>query len=200
MKIPMQWIEAYASIPVSPEVYQSKMIMSGTGVEGIEQPGAEISLVVVGRVLSMAHHTNSDHLWVCQVDVGAEKPLQIVTGAQNVREGSYVPVAMHGAHLPGGTVIKRGKLRGEVSDGMLCGGSELGVPDSLYPGAGVDGILLFHEAHPLGSDVKPILGLDDTIIDFEILANRPDCLSVWGIARESAVALGTSFHKPDITV
>ena len=146
----------------------------------------------------MERHPNSDHLWICQVDAG--EPLQIVTGAQNVHEGDYVPVAREGAHLPGGVKIKRGKLRGVESCGMLCSGPELNVPEGLYPHCGNEGILIFAEPHTPGEDVKPIFGLGDDIVDFEILANRPDCLSVWGLARESASVLGECFNLPEISV
>ncbi len=200
MKIPMQWIRAYAEIPTDAARYTERMIMTGTAVEGTEVIGEGISNIVTGRVLSMARHPGSDHLWICQVDVGAERPIQIITGAQNLKGGELVPVCLDGATLPGGKTIKTGKLRGELSEGMLCGGGELGVDDALYPGAGVDGILVFHENHPLGVDARPLLGLGDTVVDFDILANRPDCQCVWGIARESAAAFDTAFMKPEIRV
>lgn len=200
MKVPMKWIKAYADIPMDAEAYQNKMIMIGNGVEGYDYLGAEVENVVVGKVLTCEDHPDSDHLHVTTVDVGGEAPLQIVCGAPNCRAGILVPVAMVGAKLPGGIKIKKGKLRGVASEGMLCGGDELGVPVELYPHVGAAGILIFNEDYPLGADVRPILGIDDTVMDFEVLANRPDCLSVWGIARETAVACGTQFHKPEITV
>ncbi|GHU79243.1 phenylalanine--tRNA ligase beta subunit [Clostridia bacterium] len=202
MKLPLSWIKEYADVPVAPDVYRDKMIMAGNGIESVEETGGEVSNVAVGQIKTFRMHPNSNHLTIVTVDVG-DDILQIVTGAPNITEasvGAYVPVARHGATLPGGKVIRSGKLRGEASDGMLCGGDELGVPESLYPGAGVDGILIFNEPHPLGMDVKGILGIDDTVFDFEVLANRPDCLSAWGIARETAAVLGTSFAKPEITV
>ncbi len=200
MKIPMQWISRYAPIPVDAAAYQDQMIMIGNGVEGYEELGAEVDGVVVGRVLTCEDHPDSDHLHITTVDVGGDAPLQIVCGAPNCRAGILVPVAKVGAHLPGGVKIKKGKLRGVASEGMLCSADELGVPVELYPSVGSEGLLIFQEDYPLGADVKPILGIDDTVMDFEVLANRPDCLSVWGIARETAVACGTSFTKPDITV
>ncbi len=200
MKVPMQWIKEYADIPMSAADYQNKMIMIGDGVEGYEETGAEVDHVVVGRVLTCEAHPDSDHLHVTTVDVGGDAPLQIVCGAPNCRTGILTPVALVGAHLPGGVKIKKGKLRGVMSEGMLCSSEELGVPVELYPSIGAAGILEFQEEYPVGSDVKPILGIDDTVMDFEVLANRPDCLSVWGIARETAVACGTTFHKPEITV
>ena len=196
----MKWLKQYADIPVSPAEYESRMVMTGTGVEGTEPIAPELEGVVVGRVLTCRDHENSDHLHVCTVDVGEGEPLQIVCGAPNVKEGILVPVARIGARLPGGVTIKKGKLRGVESQGMLCSGPEIGVPVELYPSVGTAGLLIFNEEYPLGADVKPIFGLDDTVIDFEILANRPDCLSVWGVARETAVAMGTELKLPEIKV
>ena len=196
----MKWLKQYADIPVSASEYEDRMVMTGTGVEGTEELGKDLENVVVGRVLTCRDHENSDHLHVCTVDVGEEEPLQIVCGAPNVREGILVPVARIGARLPGGVVIKKGKLRGVESQGMLCSGPEIGVPVELYPSVGTAGLLIFNEEYPLGADVKPIFGLDDTVIDFEILANRPDCLCVWGVARETAAAMGTELKLPEIRV
>ena len=200
MKVSMKWLKQYADIPVTPAEYESRMVMTGTGVEGTEPLAPELEGVVVGRVLTCRDHENSDHLHVCTVDVGEGEPLQIVCGAPNVKEGILVPVAKIGARLPGGVTIKKGKLRGVESQGMLCSGPEIGVPVELYPSVGTAGLLIFREDHPLGADVKPIFGLDDTVVDFEILANRPDCLSVWGVARETAVAMGTELKLPKISV
>ena len=200
MKVSMNWLKTYADIPVSPAAYESRMIMTGTGVEGIEDLGADIQQVVVGRVLSCAAHENSDHLHVCMVDVGEQTPLQIVCGAPNVREGLLVPVAKVGARLPGGVEIKKGKLRGVESFGMLCSATELRVPVELYPSVGEAGLLVFNEDYPLGADVKDIFGFNDHVIEFEILANRPDCLCVWGVARETAAAMGTALKLPEIAV
>ena len=199
MKIPMSWIRDYADIPMDAATYARRLVMTGTAVEGYEEIGEGIGGVVTGRVVSMERHPNSDHLWVCQVDAGSDKPLQIVTGAQNLSGGEIVPVCVDGATV-GGKTIRKGRLRGVESEGMLCGGAELGVDDSLYPGAGVDGILVFHEEHPLGVDIRPLLGLGDTAVDFEILANRPDCQCVWGIARESAAAFDVPYREPEIFV
>lgn len=200
MKIPMQWIRDYTDISSDAAAYARRMVMTGTAVEGFEEIGEGISGIVTGRIVSMERHANSDHLWVCQVDVGGDQPLQIVTGAQNLTGGELVPVCVDGATLPGGQTIHAGMLRGVRSEGMLCGGAELGVDDALYPGASVDGILIFRENHPLGVDVRPLLGLGDTSVDFEILANRPDCQCVWGIARESAAAFDVAYNEPEVTV
>lgn len=196
----MQWIGAYTPISLEPQAYMDRMIMCGDGVEGYENLGAEVENVVVGRVLTCVPHPDSDHLRVTTVDVGEGEPLQIVCGAPNCEAGILVPVAKVGARLPGGVKIKKGKLRGVASEGMLCSSEELGVPVELYPSVGAAGLLIFQEDYPLGADVRPILGIDDTVMDFEVLANRPDCLSVWGMARETAVACGSTFHKPEISV
>ncbi|MEG2718911.1 MAG: phenylalanine--tRNA ligase subunit beta [Clostridia bacterium] len=200
MKVAMNMLREYTDIPVDIKEYQERMIMTGTAVEGVEDIADGMDKVVVGRVLTCESVEGSDHLHLCTVDVGGEAPLQIVCGAPNVGVGKLVPVAMDGAHLPGGTKIKKGKLRGIVSEGMLCSATELKVPQELYPSIGDAGLLIFNEDEPVGSDVKPILGIDDYTVDFEILANRPDCLCALGVARETAAALGTAFHAPQVTV
>ena len=144
MKAPLNWLKEYVDINMDAESYARRMIMTGTGVEGVEDV-AEFENVVVGRVLSCEAHENSDHLHVCMVDVGGEDALQIVCGAPNVQAGQLVPVALEGAKLPGGHVIRRGKLRGVESRGMICSGPELNVPEALYPHVGDAGILVFRE-------------------------------------------------------
>ncbi len=200
MKLPMQWIKEYAAIPVDAKTYQNRMVWTGTAVEGVESLGEDIENVVVGRVLTVDKVEGSDHLHVCSVDAGQGASLQVVCGAPNVTPGILVPVALEGAKLPGGVKIKKGKLRGVMSEGMLCSATELNVPQELYPSVGDAGLLIFREEYPLGTDVKTVFGLDDTVVDFEILANRPDCLCAWGVARETAVALKTEFRKPPVHV
>ena len=199
MKLGMNMIREYADIPVSPKDYESKMIMSGTAVEGVEDVADGMDKVVVGRVLT-CEDVEGTHLHQCTVDVGGEEPLHIVCGAPNVKVGVLVPVALDGSHLPGGVKIKKGKLRGMVSEGMLCSATELKVPQELYPSVGDAGLLIFNEEYAVGSDVRPILGIDDYAVDFEILANRPDCLCALGIARETAAALDTTFQAPKTDV
>ena len=200
MKVPMKWLKEYVDIDMPAEEYASRMVMTGTAVEGVDRTGGQFDRVVVGRVLSCVDHPNSDHLHICMVDVGGEEPLQIVCGAPNVHEGMRVAAALDGAHLPGGVKIKKGKMRGEVSMGMLCSGPELDVPAGLYPHIGDEGIIEIFEDVAPGTDVKEVFGLGDDIIDFEILANRPDCLSVWGLARESSAVLENHFVMPEIAV
>ena len=201
MRVSMNMLKQYVDVPLSPEEYARRMIMSGTAVEGVEDVSGGISGVVVGRVLACDPVEGSDHLHVCQVDVGGEQPLHIVCGAPNVTVGILAPVALDGARLPGNVRIKKGKLRGIVSEGMLCSAAELKVPQELYPSVGEAGLLIFREEAPVGSDVKPLLGLDDVAVDVEILANRPDCLSVLGIARETAATLNTPLRvTPPVVV
>lgn len=199
MKLAMNMLRDYVDIPVTPKEYEERMIMTGTAVEEIVALGGEIDRVVVGRVLA-CEEVEGTHLHQCTVDAGEGEPLRIVCGAPNVHAGALVPVALDGASLPGGVKIKKGKLRGMVSEGMLCSATELKVPNELYPNVGEEGLLIFREDYPAGSDVKPILGLDDYAVDFDILANRPDCLCALGVARETAAALGTVFRAPEVTV
>ncbi len=199
MKLPMSMLRDYVEIPIAAEAYAQRMIMTGTAVESVERPGEEIQNVVVGRVLT-CERVEGTHLSQCTVDAGQEEPLHIVCGAPNVAVGILAPVALDGATLPGGHTIKKGKLRGMVSEGMLCSSTELNITQEMYPSVGEEGLLIFHEDYPVGMDIKPIVGLDDAIIDFEILANRPDCMCALGIARESAAALNTDFLAPSTTV
>ena len=200
MKVPMKWLKEYVEIPMNAEEYASRMIMTGTAVEGVDKTGEQFDKVVVGYVVSCVDHPNSDHLHICMVDVGGEEPIQIVCGAPNVHAGMRVAAALDGAHLPGGVKIKKSKMRGEVSNGMLCSGPELDVPAGLYPHIGDEGIIEIIEDVAPGTDVKEVFGLGDDIVDFEILANRPDCLSVWGLARESSAVLKQHFVMPEIAV
>ncbi|MCE5343527.1 MAG: phenylalanine--tRNA ligase subunit beta, partial [Eubacteriales bacterium] len=199
MKLSMTMLRDYVDIPVTPKAYEERMVMTGTAVEGVEDLRAEIDGVVVGRVLT-CETVEGTHLHQCTVDVGGETPLSIVCGAPNVAVGILAPVALDGSTLPGGVKIKKGKLRGLVSEGMLCAATELKVPVDLYPSVGDAGLLIFNEEYPVGSDVKPLLGLDDVTVDFDILANRPDCLCALGVARETAAALGTVFFAPEAYV
>ena len=171
------------------------LTLAGQKVETVTRMDAEIKNVVVGKVLSMARHENSDHMWVCMVDDGSAEPVQIVTGAQNVHVGDLVPVARHNSDLPGGVHITKGKLRGVASCGMLCSYAELGLTEHDLPGVFADGIwILNDEPCTPGQDINEIIGNDDTIVEFEITNNRPDCYSLLGLARESAAAFNLPMH------
>ena len=195
MKLNRKWLnEDFVDLTnVSDKEFVETLTVFGQKVETWERMDAEIKNVVVGKVLSMVRHPNSDHMFICQVDVGQEEPVQIVTGAQNVHEGDLVPAALHNSWLPGGVHITKGKLRGEVSNGMLCSFAELGLTQNDLPGVYADGIwILEPDSAKPGDDINPIIGNDDTIVDFEITNNRPDCYSIIGLAREAAAA----FAKP----
>ena len=201
MKLNRKWLnEEFVDLShVSDKEYVEKLTVFGQKVETYERMDAEIKNVVVGKVVSIVRHTNSDHMWVCQVDVGQEEPVQIVTGAQNVHEGDLVPAALHNSYLPGGVHITKGKLRGEKSNGMLCSFAELGLTQNDLPGAYADGIwILNDEDCKPGDDINLVIGNDDTVVEFEITNNRPDCYSVIGLARESAAAFGLRMkhHEP----
>ena len=194
MKLNRKWLnEEFVDLSGVPDrEFVEAMTIAGQKVETYERLDAELRNVVVGRVVSITRHTNSDHMWVCQIDVGAGEPVQIVTGAQNVHEGDLVPVAQHNSWLPGGVHITKGKLRGEVSNGMLCSLKELGLTLNDFPYAIEDGIWILQEDCKPGDDINTVIGNDDTVVDFEITNNRPDCYSILGLAREAAAA----FNKP----
>ena len=201
MKLNRKWInEDFVDLSnVSDKEFVEALTVFGQKVETWERMDADIKNVVVGKVLSMVRHPNSDHMFICQVDVGQEEPVQIVTGAQNVHEGDLVPAALHNSWLPGGVHITKGKLRGEVSNGMLCSFAELGLTQNDLPGVFADGIwILEPDAGKPGDNINPIIGNDDTVVDFEITNNRPDCYSIIGLAREAAAAFGKPMkhHEP----
>lgn len=206
MIVPFSWLKEYVEITVTPEELEKRLFDCGFEVETRTELGADISGVVVGQVLSMEPIPET-HLHVCQVDCGcAEGALQICCGADNVKVGGKYPVALVGAQVyatardhvtvEGTMKIKKGKLKGFESHGMLCSGIEIGLNEDLYPGAEYCGLLDLPADAPIGADVKPIVGLDDQIFDISITANRPDCQSILGIAREVAAALGKPLKMP----
>ena len=201
MKLNREWINSeFVDLShISDKEYVDTLTVFGQKVETWERMDAEIKNVIVGQVTEIVRHENSDHMWVCQINVGKDEPVQIVTGAQNVKQGDMVPVAMHNSWLPGGVHITKGKLRGVKSNGMLCGLEELGLTLGDFPNAILDGIwILNDEPCTIGQDINEVIGNDDTIVDFEITNNRPDCYSIIGLARESAAAFGKTMnhHEP----
>jgi len=196
MNCSRKWLNELVDLThISDKDFSDAMTMSGSMVEGMHDQHEGIESVVVGKVLSMAQHTDSDHLWVCQIDLGSEQ-VQIVTGAQNVCEGDLVPVAKDGSTLPGGIEIKAGTLRGVESKGMLCSLKELGLTTHNFPYAIEDGIFILEEDCTVGEDICAAIGLDDMVAEFEITPNRPDCLSMIGIAREAAAVFGKPLQIP----
>ena len=200
MLLNRKWInEEFVDLSaISDKEYVEKLTVFGQKVETFERLDAQIKNVVVGKVLEIVRHENSDHMWVCQIDVAEEEPVQIVTGAQNVKVGDMVPVAKHNSWLPGGVHITKGKLRGVKSNGMLCGLEELGLSKNDFPYAIEDGIFILEEECHIGQDINEVIGNNDTVVEFEITNNRPDCFSIIGLARESAAAFGKTMkhHTP----
>lgn len=192
MNLPLSWLKDYMNIDgIDNAAYMHGMTMSGSIVEGIENTAAEISNVVVGKILKVEKHPDADKLVVCQVDVGEDAPIQIVTGASNVFEGAYVPVAKHKSTLPGGVKITKGKLRGVESYGMMCSTDELAMSDER-----ATGILILPDTMTIGEDIVKALDLDENIAEFEITSNRPDCMSIIGLARETAATFDRPINIP----
>ncbi|WP_050698342.1 phenylalanine--tRNA ligase subunit beta [Anaeromassilibacillus senegalensis] len=203
MNLSMRWLKEFVTLDEMPmRDFTEAMTMSGSKVEGWETEGCEIENIVVGKVLSLEKHPDSDHLWICQIDVGADAPIQIVTGAQNLKENDVVPVALHNSILPGGKKIKKGKLRGVESNGMLCSLGELGLTQHDFPYAVEDGIFVLGDDCnlTLGAPICEAIGLNDTKVEFEITSNRPDCFSVIGLAREAAATFDKELclHTPAV--
>ena len=198
MLAPLSWLKDYVDIDVTPKELEEKLFSCGFEVEELIEVGKDISGVVVGLVES-CEPIPETHLSLCQVNAGEHGTFQICCGADNVHAGGKFPLALVGATvyatakdhvtIEGVMTIKKGKLRGYESFGMLCSGTELGLNEDLYPGAGYNGLLVLPEDARVGADVKPILGMDDWIFDIAITANRPDCQSIYGIAREVALAI-----------
>ncbi len=198
MNLSRNWLSDFVDVSdISAKDYCDRMTDTGSKVECFEELGADIENVLVARIIKITPHENSDHLQICQVDIG-DKVVQIVTGAQNVFEGAIVPAAIPVAHLPGDITIKAGKLRGVESHGMLCSMGELGLDEHDMPNKEADGILILDEdfGDKIGMDIREALMLSDTVVEFEITSNRPDCLSVIGLARESAVSFGRKLTVP----
>lgn len=199
MLVPVKWLKDYVDIDINTKELADKLTMSGSHVDSIENIDKGVTNVVVGKILDIQKHPDADKLVVTKIDVGSEE-LQIVTGANNINVGDFVPVAKVGARLPGGVKIKKGKLRGVVSYGMLCSLLELGISDDLIPKDVKDGIYIFDKEYELGKDAKEIFELEGEVIEFEITPNRPDCLSIIGMARETAATLNKTLKYPAIKI
>lgn len=197
MKTSVEWLKEFSDIDVSPKELGDILTMTGSKVETIESKGNDIKNVVVGKILEIKKHPDADKLVITKVDVG-EEILQIVTGANNIKENDIVPIAKDGSELPGGVKIKTGKLRGIESCGMMCSVGELGLELEDYPGQIEHGIMILPASleKDLGKDIVEVLQLKEDIIDFEITPNRPDCLSIEGLGRETAISLGKKFKNP----
>lgn len=209
MNTSLSWIKAYVpDLDVTAREYTDAMTLSGTKVEGYEELDADLSKIVVGQIGKIEKHPDADKLIICQVNIGSES-VQIVTGANNVHEGDKVPVVLDGGrvaggHEPGSRVaggikIKKGKLRGIESCGMMCSIEELGSDRDMYPEAPEEGIYIFKDDVEVGSSAIEALGLNDVVFEYEVTSNRVDCFSVIGIAREAAATFGKEFHPPVVT-
>ncbi len=198
MKVSLKWLHEYVEVPSDLDAFCDRLDLTGTGVEGVERTGDAFHKVVTGQVLEKTAHPDSDHMWVCKVSVGEcnvddqgnPSPLQIVCGAQNFNQGDHIVVALIGAVLPGDVKIKKSKLRGVVSYGMNCSARELGI------GSDHEGIMILPEDAPLGMPFADYMQLSDTILDLEITPNRPDCLSMVGMAREVGAMYAKDFTNP----
>lgn len=192
MKIPYSWLKDYAEVNVDPHTLGDKLTLSGSALEEVIIQGDNIKNVVTCKIKKIEKHPDADRLSVCQVDIGTEE-IQIVTAATNMKEQDIVPVALHKSILADGTEIKKGKMRGVVSNGMFCSEEELGIAGDEP----VHGLMILPDDAPIGMDIKEYLGLNKAILDFEITSNRPDCLSIVGMARETAATLRTSYKMPN---
>ena len=203
MLLSRKWLNEFVDLPLSEyddRTFAEAMTVSGSKVEITEDLSKSMVNVKVGKVVSIERHPDSDHMWVCQVDVGEKEPRQICTGAQNVQQGDLVPAALDNSILPGGIEIKAKPLRGVFSDGMLCSIKELGATLHDFPYAIEDGILIFQGDYKPGDDMAEKMGLDDHVVEFEITPNRPDCLCVIGLAREAAATFNKELklHEPEV--
>ena len=202
MLVPLKWLRDYVDIDIDTQEFADMMTMTGSKVEKVDFFGKETNGVEVCKILEIQQHPDADRLKVTKVEVANGEILQIVTNATNIKVGDYVPVARIGAVLPGDFKIKKGKLRGVLSEGMFCGAEELTIPSAFVEDHKKDGIYILdhQDSFELGMDVRDVLGINDALIEFEITSNRPDCRSIIGIAREAAVTLGKELKYPEIKV
>ncbi len=208
MNTSLSWIKAYVpELDVAAQEYMDAMTLSGSKVEGYVQLDADLDKIIIGQIKKIERHPDADKLVVCQVDIGSGETVQIVTGAPNVKEGQKVPVVLDGGRVagghdgkktPGGIKIKKGKLRGVASNGMMCSIEELGSTRDMYPEAPEEGIYIFGEDAQVGGSAIQALGLDDVVFEYEITSNRVDCFGVLGIAREAAATFGKKFCPPAV--
>ena len=196
MRVSYNWLKDYVDITVSPQELADRLTLAGLTVDTVEELGAGLENIVTGCILKIERHPNADKLVVCTVDVGQEEPLQIVTGATNVREGHKVPSALEGAKLAKGLQIKRSKLRGVESRGMLCSGQELGMEAKLMSAEMASGILILPDEVPVGLDAREVLGLNDFVLELDLTPNRGDALCLIGVARDVAAILKTELKVP----
>ena len=194
MKVPIKWLKDYVNIDITPKELGDALTLSGSNVEEVITTAEEIENVVTGKIIKIESHPDAEKLVICQVDISREEPIQIITAATNMKEQDIIPVALHGSTLYGGVKIKKGKLRGIMSNGMFCSEEELGIAGDKT----IHGLMIMPSNTPIGKDIKSVLGLDSSVLDFEITSNRPDCLSIVGMARETAATLGLKYQMPSL--
>ena len=194
MNVSIKWLKEYVDFDLSPEALADRLLMLGMEIESIKQLGEGLDRVVIGRINTMDKHPQADKLVLCNVDIGSGADAQIVCGAPNAREGLVAPVALVGAELPNGLTIKRAKIRGEESHGMLCSEQELAISDEA------SGLMELPDDTQIGAPIVEALGLDDVVLELEITPNRPDCLSMIGVAREISVTTGNPLRLPEVSV
>ncbi len=197
MKVPLSWLKDFVDINVDIQTLCDKMVRIGLEIEEVKYLGENVTNVKVCCIRQIEQHPNAERLLCCKVDIGGEI-IPIVTNDHHVKVGDKVPVALHGADLANGMHITKGKMRGEESWGMFCGAEELGINSDMYPNADIDGVLVLDPNAKVGEDIRAEVGIDDYVLDIDVTANRQDCNSVLGIAREVAVAIGTTCHEPNI--
>lgn len=194
MKVPYTWLKDYVDIDITPQELGDKLTISGSKVEEVIISGGDIVNIVTGKIESIEQHPDAERLKICAVNIGKEDNIQIVTNATNMKENDIVPTALHGAVLADGMKIKKGKLRGVKSDGMFCSEVELGLAEEKD----IEGLMILPEGTPVGADIKEVLDIESAVLDFEITSNRPDCLSIVGMARETAATLGKEYKTPSL--
>jgi len=200
MRLPLSWLNEYVKVDDIPvETLKNKLFSCGFEVEEVIHINENVKGIVVCQINAIEQHPNADKLSVCSVNAGKFGELQIVTNAKNIKVGDKVPVSLDGAVLADGTSIKKGKLRGVESDGMFCGGEEIGITEEYYDGAGENSVLVFQDDFPVGADVCELLNVRDVVFEIGLTANRPDCQSIFGMAREVAACLDRELKEPDIS-
>ena len=197
MKVPFEWLKDYVKIDISCHELAEKLDKAGIKVENILYNKSSVEKIVAGKIIEFKKHPDADRLNIATVDTGEEK-YQIITAASNVKQGNIIPVALVGAVLCDGTKIGQAKLKGIESFGMMCSAKEIGITGMDIPKSEMEGVMILGEDVPLGTDIKEIFGLNEPVIIFEVSANRPDCLSVWGIAVETAAVLCKEPVFPEI--
>ena len=200
MLVPVKWMKKYVDIDVDDKTLADKLTLTGSHVDAVIDYNKEVKGIVTGRILEINQHPNADKLVVTKIDTNQGEPLQIITGAKNVKKDDVVPVALEGAELPNGLKIKKSNFRGLPSYGMMVSYEELGFEDKVIPKESRDGIIILPPDTPLGADIKEVLDLTGSALEVEVTFNRPDCLNIVGMARETAATLGTRFKFPKIEI